>query len=301
MPLPVYRGKFHPWECDELGHINVRFYADRLVQAVAVFAGEIGLPAAWSVSLERVVTVYQRELLGGDGIFMDALLPEAGLKDLTAEPLRLPVWFLLRRSRDGALCASFQGQLTLFDEQREPQSWSHLNLETREDLLGTPPAEALPRSLVLNTNLSAGSHREAEQRALQPHYLAPAHAPSPGASLAPATLVTSVIADGMDQALAPLVHAIPRPVGTAILEASFLGADPVEPGTPLAVYGQVAEIKRKTATLDHWVVDRRSGKGLAASQTVIGLLDLEARSLIALDKDLADQLVACFSDAKISQ
>lgn len=39
-PIPCYYGSVNRWECDENDHLNVRFYAEKMNQAVAIFLRE---------------------------------------------------------------------------------------------------------------------------------------------------------------------------------------------------------------------------------------------------------------------
>lgn len=40
----LWRGAANAWECDELGHLNVRFYAAKALEAFAVLVEELGVP-----------------------------------------------------------------------------------------------------------------------------------------------------------------------------------------------------------------------------------------------------------------
>lgn len=45
--VPCYRGSVNAWECDENGHLNVRFYLAKTNQGLPFVLDAIGLPAAW--------------------------------------------------------------------------------------------------------------------------------------------------------------------------------------------------------------------------------------------------------------
>ena len=45
--IELWRGNANAWECDELGHMNVRFYLAKASEAVANLAAEAGLPDAF--------------------------------------------------------------------------------------------------------------------------------------------------------------------------------------------------------------------------------------------------------------
>ena len=35
--IEVYRGSINTWECDEMGHMNVRFYVAKMMEGLAAF------------------------------------------------------------------------------------------------------------------------------------------------------------------------------------------------------------------------------------------------------------------------
>ena len=41
--LTCYRGGVNTWECDEMGHMNVRFYVTKAEEGLGVFASALGL------------------------------------------------------------------------------------------------------------------------------------------------------------------------------------------------------------------------------------------------------------------
>ena len=45
--IEVYRGSINTWECDEMGHMNVRFYVAKSMEGLAEFAHAVGLEHAF--------------------------------------------------------------------------------------------------------------------------------------------------------------------------------------------------------------------------------------------------------------
>ena len=46
--LEVYRGSTNQWECDEMNHMNVRFYSARFMEGLGVLAAHCGMPDAFT-------------------------------------------------------------------------------------------------------------------------------------------------------------------------------------------------------------------------------------------------------------
>jgi acyl-CoA thioester hydrolase len=42
-PIPCYFGSVNRWECDENDHLNVRFYAEKMNQAIGIFLQQLGV------------------------------------------------------------------------------------------------------------------------------------------------------------------------------------------------------------------------------------------------------------------
>ena len=46
-PVEVWRGAVQAWECDEMGHMNVRFHLAKAMQGLAGAAAALGMPHAF--------------------------------------------------------------------------------------------------------------------------------------------------------------------------------------------------------------------------------------------------------------
>ena len=43
----LWRGSCNQWDCDEMGHMNVRVYVEKQLEGLAVFAHALGMPHAF--------------------------------------------------------------------------------------------------------------------------------------------------------------------------------------------------------------------------------------------------------------
>ena len=55
--LEVWRGGVNTWECDEMGHMNVRFYVARAVEGLVGLAGALGLEGAFRPNAEATLLI----------------------------------------------------------------------------------------------------------------------------------------------------------------------------------------------------------------------------------------------------
>lgn len=85
----TYRGTVYPWQCDHVGHMNVRWYVGKFDEATwNLFAGA-GLTPAYirdsgngMAAVQQNIT-YRRELMPGDIVVVRSRIEEIGDKSLT--------------------------------------------------------------------------------------------------------------------------------------------------------------------------------------------------------------------------
>ena len=78
----TYRGMVHQWQCDHMGHVNVRAYGERFEEACWQFYAMLGLKPSRLRSGEihmaavQQDTAYRKELYGGDVVFVRTTMLE---------------------------------------------------------------------------------------------------------------------------------------------------------------------------------------------------------------------------------
>ena len=60
--IEVYRGSVNTWECDEMGHMNVRFYVAKAVEGLATLAALIGMPDAFCADATSTLLVREQHI-----------------------------------------------------------------------------------------------------------------------------------------------------------------------------------------------------------------------------------------------
>ena len=60
--LEVWRGQVNAWNCDEMGHMNVRFYVSRFMEGLGGLALRLGLPDAFQRSTNATLLVRDHHL-----------------------------------------------------------------------------------------------------------------------------------------------------------------------------------------------------------------------------------------------
>ena len=55
--VEVWSGGVNTWECDEMGHMNVRFWVAKAQEGLAGLAAQLGMPRAFAGDGEATVIV----------------------------------------------------------------------------------------------------------------------------------------------------------------------------------------------------------------------------------------------------
>jgi acyl-CoA thioester hydrolase len=146
--IEVYRGSINTWECDEMGHMNVRFYVAKMMEGLAEFAHVAGLTQSFRPRARSTLTPrdqhirFIREAHAGKPFTMTACV-----LDVTETSV------LLYQQIDhatGEVCAAYRTWIDHVDvDTHQPFPWSAATLAAFDRLKDTPPAETAPRSLDL--------------------------------------------------------------------------------------------------------------------------------------------------------
>ncbi|HBU34007.1 MAG TPA: acyl-[acyl-carrier-protein] thioesterase, partial [Hyphomonas sp.] len=80
--ITLWRGSCNQWDCDEMGHMNVRVYVEKQLEGLAAFAPDLGMPHAFKASSpSTIIPVDQhirfvREVLPGRPLTMNGCVLE---------------------------------------------------------------------------------------------------------------------------------------------------------------------------------------------------------------------------------
>lgn len=294
--VEVWRGGVNTWECDAMGHMNVRFYVARAMEGLVGIAGALGLKGAFNERANATLLVkdhhirFLREARAGAPLHM-----VAGVLDIQECEAR--ILQLLIHSTTGDLAASFQTVVThatARDERAFP--WSDLTRETAETLMIEAPGQAAPRSLSLEP--SAGRASLAEAEALE---LLRLGAGAIGAAdcdvfgrMRPEVMIGRV-SDGVPGLGAILragtgseaVSERPSGFGGAVLEYRIAYLAWPRAGDRYVIRSGLAAVGDKTHHYVHWMLDPDSGRAWGSSEAVAISLDLAARKIVPISP--ADQ------------
>jgi len=300
----VWIGGVNTWECDEMGHMNVRFWCAKAYEAMAGLAARMGMPHAFTADAGATLIVrdqhmrFLREALAGAALTADGGVVEMGETDA-----RLVV---VLRHAGGQPAATFQMVVShVTADDLRPFPWPDRVRRAAEALRCAIPAYAAARSIDL----------------------APVAAPI--ASLAQADAFGLVrigrgviqaqetdvfgrmrsemfigrVSDGVQRLFGPSrpgpepVEGQPAPrVGGAVLEYRVLTHAWPRAGDHVEVRSGFAGCSAKTRQVFHWMVDPVSGRPWSSAEAVVISLDLDARKVV----EISEAAQAAYREAAVA-
>ncbi|WP_156811904.1 thioesterase family protein [Robiginitomaculum antarcticum] len=281
-PMPLtWVGECSAWECDELGHMNMRHYVYKFAQARARFAYTLNLPEAveyGATSQIRPTDCHIRYLAearpGAPLLIRSGVL---ALSDHGADILHIMYHV------DGRPAATLretvehisQRTLGLFE-------WPQRTRDAAQGNMTTLPDFARPRGVDLN---AAPQRPDAEQvKAWGQNYIGtgvflPEEADSFGRIAQPALFgrVTSTVGH-FDQAWPENYDADNYgKISGALLEARLAFGPDALPGQAYDFYSGIQAVTENVRTLVHIMVNAEDGSHIMSMCGVGGLMDLTAR------------------------
>ena len=290
--VEIWRGGVNTWECDEMGHMNVRFYVVKAMEGLAGIAARLGLPQVFTPHASSTLLVreqhirFLREAHAGAALHMVGGVVEMGESEAR-------ILQLLIHSRTGEIAASFQtviAHATARDGLAFP--WPARSRQRAEALAVEVPERAQARSLSLAPIESQASLARADELDLLGVGLgvvSPLDCDVFG-RMRPELFIGRV-SDGIGSLVGPLrdivaAHAPspPQRTGGAVLEYRLAHLDWPRAGDRFEIRSGLVEAQGRTMRLVHWLIDPDTGKPWGTSEAVAITFDLDARKAVAIEE-----------------
>jgi acyl-CoA thioester hydrolase len=309
LPAPLYQGSANTWECDDGGHLNIRFHVERAFSGLAHLALKLEMPRAFTPSAGSTLVPldlhmrFLREARAGAPLIM-----HGGVLDLGADQM---LACLDMRHADGAPASVFSVRAAHADTRDfRAFPWSLRSRAAAQRLACAAPAHAKARSL-------AG--------VAAPTQLSLARAAAHGAQRIGAALVTPEQCDAFgrlrgEQLMGQVSDAVPNfladwraslgaeaaargvsadPAGAVVEARLSLRAWP-RAGDLIEVHSAIVAVADKTLRLCHWIVDPESGVGWARLDVIALTFDTQTRKTMipspALRVALQARAIATMAD-----
>jgi acyl-CoA thioester hydrolase len=289
--VEVWRGGVNTWECDEMGHMNVRFYVARAMEGLVGLAARLGMPKAFSPGAGATLLVreqhirFLREARPGAPLHMRAWVTEMG----ESRARLLQVLFHSAGGEPAATVHSLVSHVTPGDAQ--PFAWSRQTLERAAALTAPTPDYAAPRSVDLAPFESQASLARADALGLATiaaGALGPQDCDTFG-RMRPEQLIGR-ISDGIPALLGQSRNLVAEtsdgPVGGAVLEYRLVHLDWPRAGDQLVVRSGLASVDHRIQRVLHWMLDPQTGKAWGVAEAIAVSFDLKTRKMFSISPEL---------------
>ncbi|MEM7662677.1 MAG: thioesterase family protein [Pseudomonadota bacterium] len=291
--ITVWQGSANTWDCDEMGHMNVRVYIEKAMEGIGTLAHHIAMPHAYREDTPSTLIPvdqhirFMREVRPGRPLRMEACVLETTETDTTV--------FQGLFHGDGTPAAAFRTRLTHAETKSgKPFPWSARSREALANLIDTPPKTMAPRSIDPKADVLVGKKAT---------LAAPikARAPQIGMGTVPsehcdphgrmkAAWFMGRISDSVPNLLAEWRESVANAangarMGAAVLEYRLVYRKWPRMGDRFVVHSSLANADEKTHTLVHWMLDPESGDTWLTSEAVAVTFDLDTRKVIPTPPD----------------
>ncbi|PIC01599.1 thioesterase family protein [Caulobacter sp. X] len=299
--VEIWRGGVNTWDCDEMGHMNVRHYVVRAQEGLIGLAAELGLPGAFSPHANATLLVkehhirFLREAHAGAPLTMLGGVIEMGETD--ARLLQL-----LIHPATGELAATFQTTVIhATPREGQPFPWPRIARERAEALMVEVPEKARARSIDLSPFAPTASLARADALKL-PRIglggLLPTDCDVYGRMRAEQFI--GRVSDGIGAFIHPfrdlvVEHAEHRPqrMGGAVLEYRIAYLAWPRIGDRIDIRSGLVGTDARTMRVVHWMLDPATGEPWGTSEAVAITFDLDARKVVPVS-DAARAALARF-------
>jgi len=286
--IPLWQGSANTWDCDEMGHMNVRVYVEKAMEGLGAFARAIELPSAFDANSPSILVPAEhhirfiREVMPGRPLSMQGCVVSF---DETSVDL-----YQEMRHGDGTPAASFRTRLIhATAKAARPFPWSRRTRDALERLVEMPPDDTKPRSLQPGGSFlpEAEATLEVAKAASVPvigrGMVLPQHCDGFGTMWAPWFM--GRVSDGVPNLLFDWRRKVAdaageRPMGAAVLEYRLIYRRWPRMGDLFEIRSGLASVAEKTHSLVHWMLDPVSGKAWMTSEAVAVTFDLEKRKVL---------------------
>ncbi|MEI9964979.1 MAG: thioesterase family protein [Caulobacteraceae bacterium] len=288
--IEAWRGGVNVWQCDQMGHLNVRFYVAHAMEGLAALAAALGMPRAFSPGAASTLIVrehhirFLKEARAGQGLNM-----RAGL--LSFDEDAATALQIVRHSGGEEAAAVFQTRLV------------HARAETGVHVFPWPPAMRVqaralavtvpdglgPRSLEPGADDAGVTLAHARDLGLWPHAMG-AFRPDECDLLGRVTphAIMGRISDGAAHSVTLTREAFGdlgeegRRIGMAVVEYRLTYFGEPRAGDRFEVLTGLAEVLPRRLRFAHWMFEADTGRPLARADAVLLVFDLDTRKSLTL-------------------
>lgn len=298
--IELYRGSINTWECDEMGHMNVRFYVAKMMEGLAELAHVAGLGHAFRRNAQSTLRPRDQHIRFIKEAHAGAPFTMTGCVLEVSDTSVLVYQQITHQS--GEPCASFRTWVDHVDvDTGAPFAWTADARAALEGLKDTPPAVTAPRSVDMSTPVRAAATM-ADADAINAPVIGrgvvlPQHLDVTGAMM-PEFFIGRV-SDSIGHLLRPwrekvreaaLARGETLRMGGAVLEYRIVYRRWPRAGDRFVIRSGSGFQKEKVHSFIHWIIDPDTGHAWCTSEAVAVSLNLDTRKIIPSSPELMNAL-----------
>lgn len=284
--IEVLRSGVNTWECDQMGHLNVRHYLARANQGLVTLALHLGLPPSQLRAQGLALRArdqhvrFLRELRPGTSYAV-----HAGVVSVSAQ--RLVVFEEMRLVHTPEVAASMLSEVSLVEVatgHRPP--FSDAVLARARELTTDIPTESAPRGIERITPRVPPMRDEALELGLIGAYLGPVLPEDCDAyGYMHEGAFMGRVSDGIGHLFQALRNTRHSGIGGAALEYRYVFHERPQLGDVVEVRSGLKGLGRKTTHLCHWIFNVETGRCAATSEAVAVSFDLTTRKSVDISPE----------------
>lgn len=296
--IDLWKGSANTWDCDEMGHMNVRVYLEKAFEGLGHLAGHCYLshvfrPEAPSTLIPREQHVrFIREVHPGRPLSMTGCVLEVCEASVT-------VYQQLTHG-DGQPAAAMRTKLLHVDARTlKPFPWSRRARKALENLIDTPPEQTAPRGLdptrapLADSEVKRAVAADQDVRIIGQGMVPPQHCDVFG-RMAPSHFIGR-ISDSVPNLLYDwrkrVADSVPGcEMGAAVLENRLVYRRWPKAGDLFEVRSALGKAEKKIHTLVHWILDPLTGLPWMTAEALAVTFDLNTRKTVETPPDLIEDL-----------
>lgn len=287
--IELWRGAVNAWECDEMGHMNVRHYLGKAWEGVAALADRIDMPHAFrrghgATLLPQWIHVrFLKEVAPGQPIALRCAV--TGVGEATAD-----LYLELVHVDAGELAAALRMRVVHAERwSTGPFAWSRRARAGLEALVSDVPDAVAPRSIdpevpeLSMDGVSVAIAQASGVRAIGQGQFGTTEGDINGRVRPEAFM--GKISDSVPNLMGGWRQAVGRETGVARAGAAVLELLMTYRRWPVCgdrwvLHSDIVDAQPRTHTLVHWVLDPLSGLPWVTAQAVAVTFDLDLRKAI---------------------
>jgi acyl-CoA thioester hydrolase len=297
----VWRGGVNAWECDDMGHMNTRFYVQRAGEGMQMFFARLGLSGLFYAQAKTTVLVEEMHIRFHREVMMSTPLRMTGAVTEISDTGIALVLSLYDLASDECT-ATFRVRLRHVHVREETghAPWPR-NFQDLAQAQTVPlPENARPRSTECGNETSPMVLRDAHEMGLvllAMGVIGPARADILGRMAIDAFIGS--VSDGIRSLTPPYREIVTRHApeppmrpGGAVLETRIIYTAWPRVGDAFEIRSGLASSKGHTYSLIHRMFDPISGRPYGSMQSVAVTFDLDRRKLVPITEAAHAELQA---------